>query len=55
MKKLCSKCGIVEMKPNFYFGNNNQNYRNECIQCCSIKQAEWRDKNCEKIKNHKKQ
>ena len=43
------------MKTNFYFRNTNQKYRSECIQCCSIKQKEWRDKNPEKIKNHKKQ
>ena len=54
MTKLCSRCGIVKMKTNFYFRNTNEKYRSECIQCYSIKQKEWRDKNPEKIKNHKK-
>ena len=39
----------------FLFENTNQKYRSECIQCCSIKQIEWRDKIYEKNKNHKKQ
>ena len=39
----------------FYFRNTNQKYRSECIQCCSIKQKEWRVKNHEKILNRKKQ
>ena len=55
MMKLCSKCGIVKMKTNFYFRNTNQKNRNECIQCCNIKHKEWRDKIYEKIKNHEKQ
>ena len=53
--KRCSKCGISKMKTDFYFRNTNQKYRSECIQCESIRQKEWRDKNREKIKNHKKQ
>ena len=53
--KKCSKCGIVKMKTNSYFGNTNQKYRSECIQCRSIQQKEWRDENLEKIKNNKKQ
>ena len=53
--KKCSKCGIVKMKTKFHFRNTNQKYRSESIQCCSIKQKEWRDKNLEKIKYSKKQ
>ena len=53
--KKCSKCKIEKMKADFYFRNINQKYRSECIQCCSIKQKEWRDKNHEKIKSLKKQ
>ena len=52
--KLSSICGIVKMKTNF-IRNSNQNYRSECIQCCSVKRKEVRNKNCEKIKNPKKQ
>ena len=48
MMKLCSKCGIVKKKTNCYFRNTNQKYRSECIQCCCIKQKEWRDKKYEK-------
>ena len=55
MMKLCSKCGIEKMVTSFYFRNTNQKFRNECIQCCSIKQKEWRDKNHDQIKNHRKQ
>ena len=40
MMKMCSKCGIVKEKTDFYFRNTNQKYRNECIQRCSIKQNE---------------
>ena len=53
--KRCSKCGISKMKTDFQFRSTNQKYRSECIQCESIRQIEWRDKNREKIKNHKKQ
>ena len=52
MMKMCSKCGIVKMKTHFYFRNANKKYKSECIQCFSIKQKEWSDKNHEKIKNH---
>ena len=45
----------METKQFFYFTNTNQKYRSECVQFCSIKQKEWRDKNCEESKNHKKQ
>ena len=55
MIKMCSKCGIVKMKTKLYFRNTNQKLRNQCIKFCSIKQKEWRDKNHEEIKNHKKQ
>ena len=55
MMQLCSKCGIVKMKTIFSFRNANQKHRSECIQRCSIKQEEWRDRNYEKFKNHKKQ
>ena len=53
--KLCSKCGVVKMIMNIYFRNTNKKHRSECIQCCSVKQKEWRDKNYDKIENHKKQ
>ena len=46
--KKRSKCKI-EMKTDFYFRNVNQKHRSECIQCCSIKLKEWRDKNHEKL------
>ena len=55
MMKMCSNCGIVKMKTNFSFRNTNQKHGTECIQCCTIKQKQWRDKNHEKIKNRKKQ
>ena len=43
------------MKTDFYFRSSNQKYRSNCIQCESIRQKQWRDKNHERIKNHKKQ
>ena len=49
--KKCSMCKIEKMKTDFYFRNTNQKYRSECMQCCSIKQKEWTDKNHEKLKN----
>ena len=52
--KLCSKCGIEKIITNFYFRNTYKKYRSECIQCCSVKQKEWRDKNHDKVKNHEK-
>ena len=55
MRELCSKYGIEKLKTSSYFRNTNQKYRSQCIHCCSIKQKEWRDKNHEKTKNHKKQ
>ena len=54
MIKLCSKCGIVKMKTNFYFRNTNKK-NSECFQGCSFKQIAWRDENYEKLRNHKKQ
>ena len=42
------------MKTDFYFRNVNQKYRSECMQCCSIKHEEWREKNHEKLINRKK-
>ena len=48
MMKMCSECGIVKTGKNFYFRNTSQKYRSECIQCCSIKRKEWRDKIHEK-------
>ena len=53
-EKKCSNCGIVKMKT-IFFRNTNQKYRSECIQCRSIQQKDWRDKNLEKMKNNKKQ
>ena len=53
MIKLCSKCGIVIMKTNFHFRNTNKK-NSECFQGCSFKQKAWRDKNYEKLRNHKK-
>ena len=43
------------MKTDFYFRNTNEKYRSECIQCCCIKQKEWKDKNQENFLNRKKQ
>ena len=54
MMKICSKCGVVKPKTDFYFRNTNQKYRRECIQCCSIKQKEGRVEKHEKLKNHEK-
>ena len=53
--KNCSKCKNEKMKTDFYFRNANEKYRSECMQCCSIKQKEWRIKNHEKLKNPKEQ
>ena len=38
--KLYSKCGILKVKISFYFRNNNQKYRSEGVQWCSINQKE---------------
>ena len=52
--KRCSICEVSKLKTDFYFRNSNQKYRSSCIQCESIRQKQWRDKNHERIKNHKK-
>ena len=53
--KEFSKYKIEKMKTDLYFRNTNQNHRSECMQCCSIEQKEWRDKNHEKLIIRKKQ
>ena len=29
LMKICSECGYLKMKTNFYFGNTNQNFRKD--------------------------
>ena len=53
--KRCSICEVSKLKRDFYFRNKNQKYRSNCIQCESIRQKQWRDKNHERIKIYKKQ
>ena len=53
--KRCSKCGIEKLIEQFYFRKDNQNYRNDCIQCRNIKQKEYESENSAEIKEYKKQ
>ena len=52
--KTCSKYGIEKDLSEFSFRQEIQKCRSECIQCCSIKQKEWRDINPEKVKRNLK-
>ena len=38
--KKCSKCGILRSIGKFYFRNDNQKYRNDCLQCMSTHHKE---------------
>ena len=57
--KRCSNCDVEKSLSEFCFTytkihKDTQKYRSYCIQCCSIKQKGWRDKNPEKIKQNQK-
>ena len=52
--KRCSKCDVEKDLSEFCFRKDSQKYRSYCIQCCSIKQKEWRDNNPEQVKQNQK-
>ena len=53
LMKMCSERGIVKLKTTFSFRNINQKLRKVGIQCTSIKQKDWTNKNQEKVKRCK--
>ena len=52
--KRCCKCDIEKDLSEFNFRKDTLKYRNECIQCRSIKRKEWRNNNPYKVKQNKK-
>lgn len=56
MLKTCNKCKIEKVadKSNFYWRKDNNEFRNECIQCHKNKRDEYREKNRDKINKQKK-
>ena len=52
--KTCSKCDNEKKLSEFNFRKDIQRYRNECIQCSSIKHKEWRNNSPDKVKQIQK-
>lgn len=54
--KICSMCGVEKLKEgNFYLRNDSQKYRDECIECRSLRNKEYRKNNKEELREKEKQ
>ena len=52
--RRCVKSDVEKDISEFCFRKDTQKYRSDCIQCCNIKQKEWRDNNPGKVKQNQK-
>lgn len=55
MTKICRICGIEKDYNNFNFRKDSNTYRNECKECQSRRNKEYRLKNAEKINKQRKE
>lgn len=53
--KICTKCGNDKELKEFYFRNDSNSYRNECIKCIKIDRKEKYPENMERISSYKKE